>query len=776
MVTAVLPQRAWRLKTYLSAMLVAATVVVFSLVGGGILGVRLPQAEQESIVEVNRDATELATRVEILLGSLESRMDLLSQTLQALPLQDANALLDRATGDGTAFRAIYLASRDGTVLAAGVAPGLRPRRNDLLGSDLSANPLFRTLRATRHASWGDKYLSALSGTVTMALAIPTGTDRVLLAEVPLTYVLSTVKLAAGQRASSIWLVDRFGEVVADTQGGKYVGTVNLLTSPVMQAAVKGAALPTTFDFQGHTFYSAAAHSKGLDWYFIGGMPAGMDNRSVRFTVVFVLGGFLSALLLGLLMAPFWASWMARPLRGIVLRAGQIKRGEAVSGQWPLGHIAEYNDLVLDLEAMAATLQEREQKFLAIFNASPIPMSVTDADRQFALLDVNEAWCSGFQRTRQEVLGQNVISLGMLKSELSRVQALANMKGNSLFLEGILVRKDGSEVECLIHGRLTCIGSANLMIWATVDVGDLRRISRELRTLNAELEARVTRRTEALATLNDELSGALVNLQAAQTELVRTEKMAALGGLVAGVAHELNTPLGNGLMAVTALADDAKQFRVAMAQGLKRSALDSLMNSVEQATSIATRNLQRAADLVSSFKQVAVDQTSSQRRYFELAEVVHEMVVSLRPSLSRTPYVIEVNVPLGLRLDSYPGPLGQVIGNLINNAVLHGFEGRAHGTIRIVGEPGEGSYVILRVTDNGKGIPADLLGRIFDPFVTTKKGRGGTGLGLHISYNAVVNVLGGGLSVHSVEGEGATFVLRLPLVAPKSGVGQLPLMV
>ena len=768
MVTALVPQRAWRLKTYLSTILVAATVVAFALVGGGILVVRLPQVEQESIAEGNRDAAELATRVEILMGSLESRMELLGQTLQALPLQEANAFLDRTTGDGTAFRAIYLTSRNGSVLAAGVAPSLRLRRDDLLGSDLSTNPLFRSVRKTRSAVWGDKYLSALSGTVTMGLATPAGTDRVLLAEVPLAHVLATVQLAAGQRHSSIWLVDRSGEVVSDTQGGKYVGKVNLLGLPVLKAAIEGAALPTTFAFEGRRYYSAAAHSKTLNWYFIGGIPAGMDNRTVRVTVVFVVGGFFSALLLGLLMAPFWASWMARPLRGIVLRAGQITRGEAVGEQWPRGPIAEFNDLALDLEAMAATLQEREQKFLAIFNTSPIPMSVTDADSQFALLDVNEAWCRTFQYSRNEVLGRNVISLGMLEldSAAVRERALIGATGSSLASEGVLKRKDGLEIACLVHGRLTRIGTANLMIWATVDVSDLRRISNELRALNAELEARVERRTEALAQLNEELSGAVTDLQSTQMELVRAEKMAALGGLVAGVAHELNTPLGNGLMAVTALADNAKQFRVSMAQGLKRSALDALMDSVEQATSIATRNLQRAADLVTSFKQVAVDQTSSQRRQFELAEVVQEMVVSLRPSLSRTPYVIEVHVPSGLRLDSYPGPLGQVIGNLINNAVLHGFEGRAHGTIRITGEPGQGSYVILRVVDDGKGIPADLVGRIFDPFVTTKKGRGGTGLGLHISYNAVVNLLGGSLTVNSVEGEGTSLVLRLPMVAPK----------
>jgi signal transduction histidine kinase len=145
-----------------------------------------------------------------------------------------------------------------------------------------------------------------------------------------------------------------------------------------------------------------------------------------------------------------------------------------------------------------------------------------------------------------------------------------------------------------------------------------------------------------------------------------------------------------------------------------------------------------------------------------------MVVSLMPSLRRTPYQITVEVPkTGLLFDSFPGPLGQVLGNLINNAVLHGFDGRPQGTIRITGERVDASHVVLRVIDDGNGIAPDMLERIFEPFVTTKMGRGGTGLGLHIAYNAVTCVLGGTRAVHSVLGQGATFELRGPLQAPLS---------
>ena len=312
----------------------------------------------------------------------------------------------------------------------------------------------------------------------------------------------------------------------------------------------------------------------------------------------------------------------------------------------------------------------------------------------------------------------------------------------------------------------------------MDVGPLRAVEQALRELNSDLEARVAQRSESLAASNAELSETAEQLRLAQVELVRAEKMAALGGLVAGVAHELNTPIGNGVMAVSALHSVVQRFRQAMQTGLRRADLNSLLSGVEEGTDIAARNLRRAAELVQNFKQVAVDQTSAQRRSFELGEVVHEMVVSLKPSFGRKPWRIDVEVPQsGLRVDSYPGALGQVIGNLIQNAVVHGFEGREHGTVRITaGRDGDGQdgWVWLHVDDDGRGIAAEYIGRIFDPFMTTRMGRGGTGLGLHISYNAVVNLLGGTLTVASTEGQGTSFGIRLPVEAPRAPKGSPPL--
>lgn len=756
--------RVWRLRTFLSGLLVLAVVLTVGLVGVVILAVRIPQLEQESQADVARETTELAQRVEILLGALESQVELLSQTLRFIPREQANDLLDRATDNSDGIRAIYLASNNGIVWAAGLDIELRSRRDDLLGSDVSANPLFRGAQFPRQLSWGDKYLSALSGSVTVGLAYPMGSDDILIVEVPLSYLLSTVQLAAGWRSSSIWLVDRSGEIVADTVGGRSVGTTNLLNLPLMQAALKNQPLPKTFSLGGKRMYPAVAHPRALDWYFIAGAPVGLANVQIRNAVLFVLAGLVGSLLVGLLLAPFWASALIRPLRDIVQRAGRITQGDE-PGPWPQGHIQEFNHLGADLETLAQALKERQQKTQAIFNASPVPMSVTDTER-FALLEVNDAWCEAFDRRREDVIGRTSAELKAWRSEADRDRMRAQLQVADT-AEAWMLRGDGRTVLFQLSRQVVQIGATSLIVWAAIDITEARKTEQAVRDLNTDLEARVARRTAALATLNEELSGAIATLRQTQNDLVRSEKMAALGGLVAGVAHELNTPLGNGLMAVTSLADEVRQFRKSMQDGLRRSTLESLLAGMEQGTDIAVRNLHRAADLVSSFKQVAADQTSSQRRPFELAEVVAEMVVSLRPSLNRTPYQIVVAVPSsGLHMNSYPGPLGQVIGNLVNNAVLHAFDGRSTGTIRIEAERGQAGTVVLRLSDDGKGIAPALMDRIFDPFVTTRMGRGGTGLGLHIAFNAVTHLLGGTITVKSQLGLGTTFEMHLPDTAPR----------
>jgi signal transduction histidine kinase len=289
----------------------------------------------------------------------------------------------------------------------------------------------------------------------------------------------------------------------------------------------------------------------------------------------------------------------------------------------------------------------------------------------------------------------------------------------------------------------------------------------LRQQNNNLEATVTQRTAQLTASNEELSHALATLKTAQHELVESEKLASLGRLVAGVAHELNTPLGNALTVVSSLEDRYKALEGMLTGNvpLRRSVLEDLVRDSRRGQDILSRNVQKAADLVRDFKQVAIDQTTDLRRDFDLAQVVEDVLVMVEPSFKHTPYIIQTQLQPGLAMNSFPGSLGQVLTNLLMNALIHGFEGMDHGRVQVACARLGQHEVELSVSDDGRGMDEGVRKRVFDPFFTTKLGTGGSGLGMHIVHNIVTNVLGGQIEVRSSPGQGTQMLIRLPMKAP-----------
>jgi two-component system NtrC family sensor kinase len=295
------------------------------------------------------------------------------------------------------------------------------------------------------------------------------------------------------------------------------------------------------------------------------------------------------------------------------------------------------------------------------------------------------------------------------------------------------------------------------------IDELTHARVELKQLNSELEERVQSRTRELADKNQVLEETLTTLHETRHQLVESEKLSSLGSLVAGVSHELNTPIGNAVLMNSAFLSDISRFRKALEQGLKRSDLDRFVESATGTHDMLQRNLERSAQLLHNFRQVAIDQTSVQRRIFMLDEFVQELISTLQPSLNRKNLVLVTDIAAGLQMDSYPGPLGQVLTHLLTNAVAHGLEGVADGLVRIEARvPYERQdWIEMTVSDNGKGMPEAVLKRIFEPFFTTRLGCGGSGLGMHIVYSLVSGLLGGKIVVESVENSGTTVRLWLP---------------
>jgi len=409
------------------------------------------------------------------------------------------------------------------------------------------------------------------------------------------------------------------------------------------------------------------------------------------------------------------------------------------------------DLVLRREEAIDANGEMIGKVVVTMSIAPYLEVVADAVRRTMLITVSML-----------VMGGVLIMAFLQRRLLLPMEALADAAGrlSTGDLSGEIrpLRDDqlGGVARALENMRVALLGAFE----------DLQAKNRELTAQSALLEERVAERTEALSKANDELRGAMTALKNTQSGLIEAEKLASLGSLVAGVAHELNTPLGNAMTVVTTLEDQlAEMERRVATNTLRRSDLDHHLAEAREGQDILHRNVTKAADLVRGLKQLAVDQTTDMRRQFSLAEVVNEVLIMVRPRFNHTPYHIATDLT-EVSMDSYPGPLGQVLTNLVLNALTHAFAGRASGCVTISTRLRDDGQVLLVLRDDGVGIAPEVRRRLFEPFFTTKMGKGGSGLGLHITRNIVMGLLGGTIEVTSEPGQGAEFRVTIPRTAPE----------
>jgi PAS domain S-box-containing protein len=292
------------------------------------------------------------------------------------------------------------------------------------------------------------------------------------------------------------------------------------------------------------------------------------------------------------------------------------------------------------------------------------------------------------------------------------------------------------------------GNIEYIVMVALDITDRKRSEQETQRARESAE------------------NALNNLRATQNSLIESEKLAALGRLVAGVAHEINNPVGIGVTVATALQRRCHIFAEEIARGgLKRSSLNAFVQANFDAAEQLVSNLNRAAELIQSFKQVAVDRNVPDRRQFNLADLTEQIVTSLRPGLRTRNLTLTVDCAPNLAMNSYPGPYGQVVTNLFLNSVAHAFPSNAAGELIITAREVGDDFVEIVYSDNGIGMTDEVRRHAFDPFFTTRRDKGGTGLGLNIVHNIIINRLGGRIDLTSEVGKGTRFHIVLPRIAP-----------
>ncbi|WP_425406742.1 sensor histidine kinase [Hwanghaeella sp.] len=635
-----------RLRTSVVLLQFSTIIITLAVVGSALLAYVITEFSRENLQYAGRASETMATRVETFLADLTREVILIGEYYESNPGNNIRPFLQTALQ--SRYSAIFIVGSDSRLKLATLAGANVERENELEGVDLSAYPLLKAARAASGPTWSDKHISAITGAVTVGLAIPLDGEEAMIVEVPLDTIVAVGNVFRDKGHLDYWIIDSKGEVVADTSGTTSQ-LMNLANLEIVQAGFAGVEQPEQMTLRGKLYNVSASYSDKLGWLFVGRVPAGLANPDLREIIYTVLAFALGTAVFGLLLAPFWVRRISKPVGRVTELARQIAAGKRPT-HWPHGGIEELNTLSDHLKAMSDAISKREE---------------------------------------------------------------------------------------------------------------------ELRDLNEGLEARVADRTEELTKANEDLRKAVVEIEQARDELLQSEKVAALGRMVAGISHELNTPLGNGRMAVSTLAARLETFQERLANGARQQDLDKFLETVAMSVEIAENNLIRASDLVRSFKEISADRTASRRRKVVLKELLDEVALTLTPLLKKSPATLEIDAPTTIWVDSYPGELGQIVSNLVENATIHAFKERDSGKITIkVEQPADDTVTIL-VKDDGNGMTPEVVRKAFDPFFTTALGQGGTGLGLYIVHKTVGTVLGGTIALKSKSGQGTAFTIRIPVVAPAS---------
>ncbi|MEA2891378.1 MAG: hypothetical protein QOI05_2171 [Bradyrhizobium sp.] len=419
-----------------------------------------------------------------------------------------------------------------------------------------------------------------------------------------------------------------------------------------------------------------------------------------------------------------------------------------------GQVVRYEGTVRDItdqKRAEDAIAEGRRLLQEVIDTVPAVINVKDRELRYILMNRYMAGIFGIEPA--DAIGRTTSDLmsryGAQKTDENDKRVLA--VGRELgFYEEEYTDSSGAMRQWLVNKLplLDAKGDIENIVTVALDIGERKR---------GELEMRKAK---------DAAEAALRNLRETQNSLIEAEKLAALGRLVAGVAHEVNNPVGISLTVASSLERKTALFASEVARGnLKRSSLNDFIEASRDASSQLVGNLNRAAELIQSFKQVAADRNYSDQRAFDLADLTEQVVMSLRPGLRKHNLTLNVECQPNLLMNSYPGPYGQVLTNLFLNSVAHAFPNGRSGTVDIkVRESGKDNVEIL-FSDNGIGMSLDVRRRAFDPFFTTRRDQGGTGLGLHIVYSIVTNRLGGRLDLDSEPGGGTQIQIILPRVAP-----------
>jgi signal transduction histidine kinase len=651
----------------------------------------------------------------------------------------------------------------------------------------------------------------------MTVALRSG-GNVIVAEVNLKFIWEVVsRIKIGEKGKA-YVVDANGYLIADPDIGLVLKKMNLAHLGYIRAALDARdeqSARLVKDSAGHDILSAFAPVEPTGWKVFVEQPAAEVYATLDAAIARTGALLLASLALSIVASLLFARRLARPIA--VLQHGARRIGEGDLEQRidirtgdELETLAEqfnamsrrlresYAGLEREVEVRTAELSQSLAQQTAISEIlQAIASSPTDMQPVLgAIVECAGQSCNAASASIYLMDGdmlRHVASKGWQPGMTPRLEALplntgsisgcALLERRTIHLHDVVAESDAFPVSFEFaqqFGHRTVLATPLLRdnaAFGTIllqrmevapfseeEVGLLKTFANQavIALGNVRLFDEIQFKSQQLQTAYDELKHTLSALKQAQTQLVQSEKMAALGGLVAGVAHEINTPVGVGVTAASTLQVSAARLGTLYQQGkMMKADLEDFLEVSEQSSQMILTNLERASNLIHSFKQVAVDQTSEAARRFNVKAYIEEILMSLGPQLKKTSLRYALECADDIVIDSYPGALSQIVTNLLMNAVMHAYAPGQDGTMTLEVAL-HASRLQLRFCDDGNGIASDIVPRIFDPFFTTRRGQGGSGLGLNIVYNLVTQTLKGTIVCTSEVGKGTCFAIHIPV--------------
>lgn len=443
-----------------------------------------------------------------------------------------------------------------------------------------------------------------------------------------------------------------------------------------------------------------------------------------------------------------------------IAAGNLDYSIKINSNDEIGQVAEkFESMRINLRDRIEFINEQLNFRQLLIDAINIPIYIKDKKLEF--ITYNNAYLELIgSKENKSISFENL----QMKNKFLELENKVLRNGKDISETFYLQNSNDEPIDIILSNNIFYDNENNFggLVGSVLDITQINKAKKHIEKFNDKLQSRVNEQTKELTISNKELKNSLEELKVAQDELIEAEKMASLGGLVAGVAHEINTPIGIGLTGITHFYDQLIEAEKSyQTENMTEEELEKFFSSSKSLAKLIKVNLEKTAELVKSFKQISVDQSSEQKRVFNLNHYIKEILVSLKAELKKTKLNIQVNCPDNIDINSFPGVYSQIFTNFILNSIIHGYDDEKEGILSILVEKND-QNIRLIYSDDGKGVDEENLSKIFDPFFTTNRHKGGSGLGLNIIYNLITTKLKGNVICASQKGNGIKFIINLPI--------------